>query len=105
MNRQKIYAEKSRYSDAVDLILVLRTETGQKFASLSWGTEIAHGYCPPSDPFVRLDTTDAQELMDELWSCGLRPTEGSGSAGSLAATERHLQDMRNIAFKFLGEEK
>lgn len=53
------------------------------------------------DPFLRLSTTDAQRLMDELWHCGLRPSEGSGSAGSLAATERHLKDMRTIAMGLL----
>lgn len=41
----------------------------------------------------------AQQLMDELWHVGLRPTEGTGSAGSLAATERHLADMRHLVFK------
>lgn len=46
-----------------------------------------------------LSTGDAQAFMDELWRVGLRPTEGSGSAGSLAATERHLQDMRALVFK------
>lgn len=48
-----------------------------------------------------LDATAAQVLMDDLWSCGIRPTEGSGSAGSLAATERHLKDMQSIAFGLL----
>lgn len=42
---------------------------------------------------------NAQALMDQLWTCGLRPTEGAGSAGSLAATERHLEDMRSLVFK------
>lgn len=51
------------------------------------------------DPFLRLEFTAAQQLMDELWGCGLRPTEGTGSAGSLAATERHLQDMRKLVFE------
>ncbi len=51
------------------------------------------------DPFMRLDYAAAQLLMDELWHCGLRPTEGTGSAGSLAATERHLQDMRKLVFE------
>jgi hypothetical protein len=41
----------------------------------------------------------AQTLMDDLWSSGLRPTEGSGSAGALAATERHLADMQKLVFK------
>ena len=52
-------------------------------------------------PTVSLTPESAQQLMDELWKCGLRPVEGKGSAGSLAATESHLQDFRKIAFKFL----
>jgi hypothetical protein len=51
------------------------------------------------EPSCRLDQTQAQRLMDELWQCGLRPSEGSGSAGSLAATERHLEDMRRLVFE------
>ncbi len=50
------------------------------------------------EPTMRIDKTDAQQFMDELWRIGLRPSEGSGSAGSLAATERHLADMKAIAF-------
>lgn len=42
---------------------------------------------------------EAQVLMDDLWNCGIRPTEGTGSAGSLRATERHLEDMRKLVFK------
>lgn len=50
------------------------------------------------EPTMTFSMEEAQQIMDELWQCGLRPTEGTGSAGSLAATERHLQDMRDIAF-------
>lgn len=53
------------------------------------------------EPTARLSRDDAQTLMDDLWMCGLRPTEGMGSAGSLKATERHLEDMRKIAFSKL----
>ena len=55
-----------------------------------------------TEPFARLEVQAAQKLMDELWQCGLRPSEGTGSAGSLAATEKHLVDMQKIAFKKLG---
>jgi hypothetical protein len=54
-----------------------------------------------AEPTLRLDTTEAQRLMDELWQCGLRPSEGTGSAGALAATQKHLEDMRKIAFDLL----
>lgn len=49
-------------------------------------------------PSIEISPQDAQTLMDDLWRAGLRPTEGAGSAGSLAATERHLQDMRRLVF-------
>lgn len=54
------------------------------------------------EPALSLPMESAQQLMDELWRCGLRPSEGSGSSGSLAATERHLGDMRALAFGKLG---
>lgn len=50
-------------------------------------------------PTTRISMEDAQTLMDDLWRSGLRPTEGAGSAGSLAATQRHLDDMRSLVFK------
>lgn len=42
-----------------------------------------------------------QVLMDDLWECGIRPSEGQGSAGQLRAVENHLSDMRKITFKKL----
>ena len=55
-------------------------------------------YCPPTTS-IKLDS--AQVLMDDLWNAGVRPTEGSGSSGSLRATESHLSDMRKIVSKNL----
>lgn len=46
-----------------------------------------------------LNKDSAQSFMDELWNCGIRPSEGTGSAGSLAATQKHLEDMRSLVFK------
>ena len=58
-----------------------------------------------SEPVMVMTDGEAQELMDELWRAGLRPSEGAGSAGSLAATERHLKDMQRIAFMLLPEKQ
>lgn len=41
-----------------------------------------------------------QSLMDELWNIGVRPKD-IGTAGHLAATKEHLEDMRAIAFSKL----
>ena len=53
-------------------------------------------------PVFQLDLDDAQILMDNLWDCGVRPSEGVGSAGSLKATQDHLVDMREILHHQLG---
>ncbi len=67
-------------------------------------TMIDHKQGTHAEPMFRLEIRQAQQLMDELWQCGLRPSEGSGSAGSLAATERHLKDMQSIAMGILRKE-
>lgn len=51
------------------------------------------------DPIAVVSIEEAQNLMDELWDCGLRPTEGTGSAGAFAATQKHLEDMRTLVFE------
>jgi hypothetical protein len=92
----KIYANRRRFSQFVEL-LVFRTLSDGRRQSLDvvrW-TDVGEGDL--ATPTCGLDESDAQALIDELWACGLRPTEGTGSAGSLAATERHLKDMRDIA--------
>jgi hypothetical protein len=54
-----------------------------------------------ASPSFSISDENAQTLMDDLWAAGFRPTEGSGSAGSLRATEKHLDDMRRIVGKHL----
>jgi len=58
------------------------------------------GECVPA--FVTIDKEQAQLLMDDLWICGIRPSEGTGSAGSLKATQDHLADLKKILFHKLG---
>lgn len=56
------------------------------------------------EPTIRLHHDDAQvfmqHLMDNLWSNGIRPKD-IGTAGHLAATQVHLEDMRAIVFEKL----
>jgi hypothetical protein len=61
------------------------------------------GEAVPIGPSFTLTIEAAQALMDSLWQCGLRPTEGAGSAGALAATQAHLADMRKLVFDYLAK--
>jgi hypothetical protein len=53
--------------------------------------------CRPA-PLCILEPAVAKMLMDSLWAAGIRPSDGEGSVGQLGAVERHLADMREIAF-------
>jgi len=53
-------------------------------------------------PTASIKMEAAQLLMDDLWQCGLRPSEGTGSAGALMATQKHLDDMRKLTFDMTG---
>ena len=43
----------------------------------------------------------AQALMDSLYDCGIRPTDGSGSAGQALAVQEHVKDLRKILNAYL----
>jgi len=94
----RIAADYSNLSQRIDLWLLGENST---VAELLVRHYKEGSYVPPT---LSLTQIQAQSLMDHLWQCGLRPTEGTGSAGSLAATERHLADMRTIVSKYLKTE-
>lgn len=51
---------------------------------------------------LTLSRKTGQQLIDQLWQCGLRPSEGTGSAGAMAAQTKHLNDMRKLVGHHLG---
>ena len=95
MNKE-IFAERKIWKRGVDIHVVERRNDGLTavlrpgiFETIAEGEYVG-------EPSLHMQDEEAQRLMDELWHCGLRPSEGTGSAGSLAATERHLADMQRI---------
>ena len=95
-----IAARRALFSNKIELSMVVVQSDGSLLAAKH--VEMSHvDEGTVVDPFMVMPLETAQLLMDELWACGLRPSEGTGSAGSLAATERHLKDMKTIAFHAL----
>ena len=89
----KIFVQPNVCAAAVDLHIQYDGAWIQRFECV----KVSEGIVPPVA--LQLRDNQAQDLMDKLWMVGFRPTEGSGSAGALAATERHLRDMRRLVFK------
>ncbi len=99
----KMRAARARISIGSDKIELYAYQTGDggEFVAekLSMKSHEHFNYAPP---FCRLTNAEAQILIDDLWLAGLRPSEGSGSAGSLKATQGHLADLKTILFHKLG---
>lgn len=100
IKRKKLSVEKSPWYNTIQFVLFERKNQN----TVAYSKEIIM-YSPTLEeqgrmiePTFSLEPEEAQELMDDLWRIGFRPSEGTGSAGALAATQKHLEDMRKIAF-------
>ena len=100
----EVRCRRESWKDGVEVVVFEKHPTGR----VMYAEKLTLRELPPAEiigePTMRLRNDEAQMLIDELWRCGLRPSEGSGSAGSLAATERHLKDMRAIALGLLSKD-
>jgi hypothetical protein len=86
------------WSDSVEFMLMTTSGSGVvSVGSSITMTTVEHGELI-AHPTFRLTRMEAQQLLENLWQCGLRPLDGTGSVGQLGATERHLEDMRRLVF-------
>lgn len=95
--RRRLRAERRPWADAIELAYI---EEGPN--SIASATNLVLTTREPGslvEPMLTVSYEMAQELMDDLWRAGLRPSEGTGSAGAMAATERHLEDLRAMLKK------
>lgn len=97
----RIRVQKANWFFGTELIFY---ECGYDKAVVNIGKLLMEPFKPrgqaiPDESRIIMDDKTSQILMDDLWSCGVRPTEGQGSAGAMAATTKHLGDMRTLVQK------
>jgi len=88
----QIFVKSNVCAEAIELYIKHNGAWARRFEYI----QVDEGTEPPIA--LQLHYDQAQDLMDKLWDVGLRPTEGSGRTGALAATERHLADMQRLVF-------
>ena len=98
IEKLEIRAENQPWRKGVSLMVFDGDAIGEPIIMKTLTENEKHEY---REPTLTISNHSAQLLMDDLWKCGLRPSEGTGSAGSLRATEKHLEDMRTIVSKTL----
>lgn len=91
MNTIQIRIQKSLGHGCI--IGTLKSDDGRAYMSDITFQRAEEGVAIPDNKFFRLDDTQAQALMDDLWSCGVRPTDGAGSAGAMAQAQEHIGNL------------
>lgn len=84
------------FSDSLGVLF--KAEDGKSIAEPINFTikQIDGGYMQPT---LRLTHDEPQQLMNELWRCGIRPKNGEGTDAQVNALKYHLEDMRKLVFK------
>ncbi len=103
--RKRIYVNRNfAYGDEYQLYLFVEQQTPSgKLVSYAESMTLRNAEDGiRSEPLMHLRPDEAQMFMDELWKAGVRPKSGEGSVGQLAATEKHLNDMRKLVEKSTG---
>lgn len=104
-NRFEVFARRANWAREIELVFMQLThlEDGGIVQSVALPLTMkdlpSNAWAQQMEPTVRIHQDAAQQLMDELWQCGLRPSEGTGSAGQLKAVQDHLADMRKLVFE------
>lgn len=98
----EIRVARRPWADGVDFLIMERT-WGQNNpnANKRIVTALTVSDVPPHqfvEPTLTMTDDMAQQLMDNLWAAGLRPSDAKATPGALAATEKHLDDMRKLVF-------
>jgi hypothetical protein len=92
-----IRAQASPWMSGVEIGVF--SKDGKSYATNIQMATVSPGVANQS--ICRLSNDSAQMLFNDLWHCGFRPQNYSESIGELKATKFHLEDMRNLAFKFI----
>lgn len=98
MNKQQGFrcvAERHHFGQTVSIYMVQETLTHVSVAQPIQMMSVPKEDVSTFPALMSMSMGMAQELMDSLWQAGLRPSEGTGSAGALKATQDHIKDLRD----------
>lgn len=94
--KYQFHAERGIYTRGIKLHMADLSGKGIAVATGILFTTVEDGALR-EQPLIDLPLESAQQLMDELYHVGVRPSQAAGSAGQLDAIKYHLEDMRTIA--------
>lgn len=105
MRGVRFYVSRANYALSYHLYMRVIRKLPDGIMSIDEAINIQLKTLTPEDvgveraPLLELEPEAAQNLMDQLYQAGLRPSDTPNTASALAATEHHLNDMRKMVSK------
>jgi hypothetical protein len=96
MTTARFFLERVDFGERINLHMALKDHDFYRSVAQPVIFEARKEADGPTSPMLQLTPEQAQNLMDELWTVGFRPTQGQQSEGQMGATTNHLNDMRAI---------
>ena len=92
------HIDKHPWSNDIALHLAMVNNGERALATNVTFTILQPGIILPPAP-ITFSQAEAQNLADQLYEAGIRPSAAAGSAGQLDAVKYHLEDLRKLVFK------
>ena len=102
IDKIELFTENRVYNDTIAFYLIKKLGDNRLIAENVEFTKEINPVSRIDNCSFELDNEDAQILMDNLWNCGLRPTQGRQSEGLASAQSANLKDLRTVLFNELG---
>lgn len=92
----RIFLERVNFGRFVNMHMAVQSASFEWSVANPVSFTVSDEIATLAPPMMQFTPDQAQCLMDELWTVGFRPTQGKQSEGQVAATTRHLDDMRAL---------
>lgn len=99
-HKVSLIACRRSFNRGIDIAGVVKESDGKRYLiEPTTMFDTVHPEGTILEPCITLTEDEAQQLMNSLWDCGLRPSDIQDQSGELKATKYHLEDMRKLYFK------
>lgn len=98
-NINRVFAEVNMMRNSIVLHFFRKEDTGGRYSVISnvEFTTVDPSVMVDFNQGIQISNETAQELMDSLWRCGVRPADGNGNVGALKATEDHVATLKEVS--------
>lgn len=102
---RRVYLNRQPWLMSIDMVIVDdRTDASYVLVPKEEWQEVSPSDQAPRESIINLPLDAGQQMIDDLWRMGYRPSSGVSSTGQDEAQKSHISDLRRVIFSLLSIE-